>query len=186
MIASLMRASGARDIAATVHEPPHPAADRLERAEAMVFVADKFSWGAALFGPIWLAAQRLWVPLVAYVAGIAVVGWLISALGYNEAAMTGLMLAVNVWLGFEAPELKRLALSAAGWTEAGSVSGRDVAECERRFFDGWFENGNVAVSGSAANTSPTPTLLPPSLSKTVTAAGHALSGLAARLFAGRS
>ena len=35
----------------TVHEPPNPPADRIERADKLVFVKDGFSWMAALFAP---------------------------------------------------------------------------------------------------------------------------------------
>lgn len=185
MIASLIRTSGARDVAVTVHEQPTPPADRLERAEAMVFVSDDFSWGAALLGPIWLALNQLWIALIAYVAGTAVLSWLLSALGYNETATTVLVLAINVWLGFEAPALKRMALARAGWTEAGSVSGRDAGECERRFFDGWFASQNEPPGERERSLSPPPSL-PSSLATTITAARHALSGLAARLLAGKS
>ena len=43
----------------TVHEPPSPPPDRLERAESLVFVKDGFSWTAALFGPVWLLVHQL-------------------------------------------------------------------------------------------------------------------------------
>ena len=56
----------------TIHEQPDPAADRIDRAERLVFVKDGFSWAAALFAPIWLIVHRLWWPLVGYVAISAV------------------------------------------------------------------------------------------------------------------
>ena len=40
----------------TVHEPPNPPADRIDRAESLVFIKDGFSWIAALFAPLWLLA----------------------------------------------------------------------------------------------------------------------------------
>ena len=46
----------------TVHEPPDPPADRIDRAERLAFVRDGFSWSAALFTPVWLLAHRLWWP----------------------------------------------------------------------------------------------------------------------------
>ena len=51
----------------TVHEPPNPPADRIDRAERLVFVKDGFSWLAAVFGPVWLLAHRLWWPFLGYV-----------------------------------------------------------------------------------------------------------------------
>ena len=51
----------------TVHEPPNAPADRVDRAESLLFIKDGFSWGAALFGPLWLLAHRLWWPLIGYI-----------------------------------------------------------------------------------------------------------------------
>ena len=51
----------------TVHEPPNPPADRVDRAEGLVFIKDGFSWFAALFAPLWLLVHRLWWPLLGYV-----------------------------------------------------------------------------------------------------------------------
>ena len=51
----------------TVHEPPDPPADRIDRAEKLVFVKDGFSWAAALFGPLWMIFHRLWWALLGFV-----------------------------------------------------------------------------------------------------------------------
>ena len=51
----------------TIHERPDPAADRVDRAEGLVFIKDGFSWAAALFAPLWLIVHRLWWPLLGYV-----------------------------------------------------------------------------------------------------------------------
>src|SRR5688500_11268203 len=40
----------------TIHEPPDPPADRLDRADSHVFVKEGFTWTAALFTPFWLIA----------------------------------------------------------------------------------------------------------------------------------
>src|SRR2546423_14987770 len=62
----------------TIHERPDPAADRVDRAEGLVFVKDGFAWAAALFAPIWLVAHRLWGPLLGYgvVGGVFQLGQL--------------------------------------------------------------------------------------------------------------
>ena len=51
----------------TIHERPDPPADRVDRAESLVFVKDGFSWVAALFAPLWLLVHRLWWPLLGYI-----------------------------------------------------------------------------------------------------------------------
>ena len=94
----------------TVHEPPNPPADRVDRAESLIFIKDGFSWAAALFAPIWLIAHRLWWPLLGFVV------------------LSG---------GFEADTLRRWALERRGWRMLGTVTGKTAAECERRFFETW-------------------------------------------------
>ena len=144
MIALLLRARDAKHVAVfTIHEPPNPPADRIDRAEAMVFIADGFSWGAAFMAPLWLAAHKLWVALGAYLAVAGALSLGLTAVGINAAWIVVALLALNVWLGFEASEIQRQSLSANGWGDAGSVSGRNQSECERRFFDMWLRNQPV-------------------------------------------
>jgi hypothetical protein len=121
----------------TVHEPPNPPADRIERADKLAFVKDGFSWMAALFAPLWMLVHRLWWALFGYVLALAVLHLLAQLGGLSESS-TGLMtFALNLLVGFEADTLRRWALDRKGWHMLGSVSGRTVDECERRFFDGW-------------------------------------------------
>lgn len=121
----------------TVYEAPSPAADRIDRAEALVFVKDGFSWAAALFTAIWMLVHRLWWALLGYVlllAGLQFAGTLLKV----DQQWIGLAsLGLNILVGFEAESLRRWALERRGWTNVGAVTGKNLAECERRFFDGW-------------------------------------------------
>lgn len=184
MMTLLMRARDANYVAAfTVHEPPNPPADRIDRAEALVFVPDGFSWGAALMGPFWLATQQQWVALAAYVAAAAILCWGLTDLGVSEAAVIVSLLAINIWLGFEAPEIKRATLAAEGWRDAGSVSGRDLGECERRFFDGWLAGEPLIARSGTDGTFAPEFASPPSQ---VAASNRAAQGLLRRLFPART
>jgi hypothetical protein len=121
----------------TVHEPPNPPADRIDRAERLVFIKDGFSWAAAVFGPLWMIAHRLWwgfLGLVLITGGLQLAGRL-SAVDQRWLALA--MFAVNVLVGLEADTLRRWALERRGWRMVGTVSGRNLEECERRFFDAW-------------------------------------------------
>jgi hypothetical protein len=132
----------------TVHEEPNPPADRLDRAENLRFVRDGFSWGALLFGPLWLIAKARWLELVGYiVVTIAILG-LIKAFGGGEHAPALALMALNAILAFEASTLERLSLERAGWQEIGTVTGRDLFECERRFFESWLA-GQPIITPSA-------------------------------------
>ena len=57
--------------------------------------------------------------------------------GLSENTVGLMTFGLNLLIGFEADTLRRWALDRKGWHMLGSVSGRTVDECERRFFDGW-------------------------------------------------
>jgi Protein of unknown function (DUF2628) len=121
----------------TVHEPPAPPADRIDRAEQLVFIKDGFAWMAALFGPLWMLTHRLWWALLGYLLLTGSLQVAQKAVGLDENIGGLVMLAVNLLVGFEADTLRRWALDRRGWHMLGTVSGRNADECERRFFDGW-------------------------------------------------
>jgi Protein of unknown function (DUF2628) len=143
----------------TVHEPPRPPADRIDRAASLVFVKDGFSWQAALFAPLWLLLHRLWWPLLGYViangvfeairwTGLVQPGWVTLAI-----------IALHLLVGFEADTLRRWRFDRGGWRTLGVVSGRNAAECERRFYDEWLPSQPV-IAPTAGASSPRGTGLP--------------------------
>jgi Protein of unknown function (DUF2628) len=138
MIWMLFRARDNLDVDVfTVHEPAQPPLDRIERAASLVFVRDGFSWCAALFSPFWLAVKGQWAALVAYFAvaiGASAVLWYFNVL---ESWFPLLIIGLNIYLGFEASTLERMWLNFRGWKHVGTVAGRNLPECERRFFDTW-------------------------------------------------
>lgn len=138
MLTTITHLTGAeRALAFTVHERPDPARDRLERAEALVFIKDGFSWSAFLLGPLWLAGNGLWLALVGYLALVGAVTAGLDALEVSDTWISLAILAIHVALGYEADTLQRAALARRGWQSIGSVTGRSRSDCERRFFDGW-------------------------------------------------
>lgn len=130
----------------TVHEPPVPAADRIDRAAELVFVKDGFSWGAALFSPIYFLVKGHWLGLAAYTLAATVLFSLVGVFELGEV-WAGLVLpALNIFIGFESPSLERASLHWRGWREIGTVTGRNAHECERRFFEDWLERQPVISS----------------------------------------
>ena len=121
----------------TVHEPPSPAADRVDRAESLVFIKEGFSWGAALFGPLWLLVHRLWWPLLGYVVVYGTIEAVRLARLIDQRWIGLVLFALNLLLAFEGDSLRRWALDRRGWRLLGAANGRNRAECERRFFDAW-------------------------------------------------
>ncbi len=133
----------------SVYEPPNPPADRVERAEQMMFIREGFSWGAALATPFWMAANRMWAALAIYLVALTAIITGLSAAGAGTDWICLAVLALQAVMGFEGAALERMALEYEGWTDAGTVSGRTVLDCERRFFDIWL-SGDQAAKGEAA------------------------------------
>jgi hypothetical protein len=121
----------------TVHEPPNASGDPIDRAARLVFVKDGFHWLAALFPAIWLLVKGLWLALIVFLVAAAVLTWGVEALGASPTLSGFLLLAVQIIFGFEASMIYTVALERRGWRMAGTVTGRDQAECERRFFEAW-------------------------------------------------
>ncbi len=124
----------------TIHEPPKPAADRLDRAERLVFVKDGFSFLAAFFSPIWMVLNGLWLVLFIYFVVQAALILTFDALGTGQAVQAAVALALNLIIGFEADSLKRWTLERRGWQLVGTVTGENRDVCERRFFEAWLPN----------------------------------------------
>jgi len=135
----------------TVHEPPNPPADRVDRAESIVFIKEGFSWMAALFAPIWLIVHRLWWPLLAFVVLIGVVQLVKLVTGLDERWAGLAVLALNLLVGFEADTLRRWTLERRGWRTLGSVSGKTTDECERRFFDTWLPSQPIIAASTQSD-----------------------------------
>jgi hypothetical protein len=121
----------------TIHERPDPAADRVDRAEGLVFVKDGFGWAAALFAPIWLVVHLLWWPLLGYVVVGGALQLVQLTLTFDKRWLGLAVLALHLLIGLEADTLRRWSLERRGWRTLGTVSGKTTAECERRFFDAW-------------------------------------------------
>jgi hypothetical protein len=139
----------------TVHEPPEPPSDRIDRAERLTFVRDGFSWTAAVFAPVWLLAHRLWWALLAYLAVIAGLQVLNSQTRLDPDWLMIAGIALNLLVGFEADTLRRWGLDRRGWQTLGSVTGKNMGECERRFFDEWLVSQPVLAARPRDTASPT-------------------------------
>ena len=138
----------------TIHEQPDPAADRLDRAEALVFVKDGFSWAAALFAPLWLLVHRLWWPLLGYVGIGAAFQFAQLTMTFDKRWLGLAAFALNVLIGFEADTLRRWGLERRGWHTVGTVNGKTTDECERRFFDTWLPSQPILAASGQSRLSP--------------------------------
>jgi hypothetical protein len=128
----------------TVHEPPHPPAGLRDRAERLVFVREGFSWAAALFGPLWMLAHRMWVVLIGFIVLELALEAALAALRASPGWMMTAYMAIQVAVGFEAAGLRRWTLARKGWRMIGSVTGDSALDCERRFIEAWLAEQQAA------------------------------------------
>ncbi|HXA25514.1 MAG TPA: DUF2628 domain-containing protein [Acetobacteraceae bacterium] len=82
----------------------------LRQGAPPVLVREGFSWGALLFGPLWLAAHRAWIPAV-----LTVVASLLIVLLATEGISVVLMSGVTVLLGLSGQDLRRWSLDHRGY-----------------------------------------------------------------------
>ena len=92
----------------------------LRAAAPPVLVREGFSWGALIFGPVWLLAHRAWLPGVLALSGFV----LIAALpGLPDRWLFALVLA---WaLGLWGNDLRRWSLARGGYLLAHVVAAED-------------------------------------------------------------
>ena len=110
----------------TIHLPPPPpppaeagSPPRAAADAAPVLVREGFSWGAFLFGPLWLLAHRLWLATLLWFA--------VAALAVLLAPFGGAVVlpAAQFLLGCHARDLQRRALARRGYAQAHVVVERD-------------------------------------------------------------
>ena len=85
----------------TVHEPPEPPADRVDRADELRFVKDGFSWLTAFVPPLGFALKGLWLALAGYIAAVAVICTALPALGVSSEWVSLVVTALSLYAGFE-------------------------------------------------------------------------------------
>ena len=121
----------------SVHEPPVRGLDPLPDAERFVFVRDGFYFRAFLFAPLWMLWRRMWLVLAGYVILSAVLETALVMVGATPADVVVVALLISLLVGLEASTLRRFTLNRRGWKYVGIVSGDDLEDAERRYFETW-------------------------------------------------
>ena len=134
MIGLLLRRG---DVTCSVHEGPDHVAELEQRADELVFLRDGFSWPVAILPPVALLFRRAWLALLLYLALAVTIVVGLDVIGAGPAAFALALLALGIIFGFESINFERWSLTHSGWNEVGVVTGRDVDECELRFFSTW-------------------------------------------------
>ena len=121
----------------TVHEPPLRATADLPDPERFVFVRDGVYVWAFLLTPLWMLCRGLWVVLLIYaVVAIAIENAMHYA-GFGTGSIILVQLLISLLVAVEAATLRRFSLARRGWKNIGVVSGDDLEDAERRFYDAW-------------------------------------------------
>ena len=94
---------------------------------APVLVREGFSWGALIFGPLWLAAHRAWIAAVLTVAASV----LILALTPDGTTVV-LLAALILLLGLSGHDLHRWSLERRGYLLTQIVAAHDESEALAR------------------------------------------------------
>jgi hypothetical protein len=136
----------------TVHEPPQPPADRIDRAELLAFVKDGFDWGVFIFGPLALFSKGLFLATAAYVAVLVGVVLVLAAINADNAWVSLAIVALNAIAAYEASQFQRRKLDGKGWMTLGAVTGRNRDDCERRFLDSWLPRQPMIRPGRTPET----------------------------------
>lgn len=98
-------------------------------------VREGFSWGALVFGPLWLIWHRLWLALVVWLLAEGVILGLGATLIPNER-WTGLLeLLVALLLGLEGAQIRRAKLARRGYAQVDVVSAPRLEQADRLFFE---------------------------------------------------
>ena len=142
----------------TVHAPMADGAD-LAATDKFTFVRDGFHFWAALFGPLWLLAHRLWLALIGWIIAVIALELVLRRAGAGTTALLFTDLVVALLMGFEAASLKRWTLSRNRWRQLDVVVADDEESAERRFFDRWAmkQHGIVNDQQSVDRGAPPPT-----------------------------
>jgi Protein of unknown function (DUF2628) len=99
----------------------------VRQGTAPVLVREGFSWGALLFGPLWLAVHRAWIPAV--LTAVATVLILFLA---TDALSALLLTALVLSLGLSGQDLRRWSLDHRGYLLAQVVAARSEVDALER------------------------------------------------------
>jgi hypothetical protein len=123
-------------------------------------VRDSFSWWAFLLTPFWMLRHRMWLILIGYVVLSGAIEFALLRFGASRPAVVIVGLLISLLVGLEASTLRRLTLRRRGWRNVGLISGKDLEDAERRFFDAWLNGAPSRTSASNATAASRPTIPP--------------------------
>jgi hypothetical protein len=116
---------------------PADGARTQESAERVVFLRERFSIYAFMFGPLWLLRHRLWLGFLAWLVLFIAVTAAGNFFGFGPYAAIAAWYVPAFIFGLEGVNLRARKLARKGFREAGVVIAEDLETAERRYFETW-------------------------------------------------
>jgi hypothetical protein len=118
-----------------VLEPPERHRSASEHADRFIFLRERFSLGAFLFGPLWMIRHRLWIVLIIYLVVVGFIEYGLQVVGISWPVLAFIFGLIQLLIGVEATTLQHWTRLRHGWRDCGVVIADDLDMAERRFFD---------------------------------------------------
>jgi len=118
-----------------VSEPPENHLRASEHADRIIFLRERFSLGAFLFGPLWMIWKRQWIVLIIYLVVVGFIEYGLQVVGMGWLVLAFVFGLIQLLIGLEATTLLRWTRVRHGWRDCGVVIADDLEMAERRFFE---------------------------------------------------
>ena len=118
-----------------VSEPPENHLRASEHADRIIFLRERFSLGAFLFGPLWMIWKRQWIVLIIYLVVVGFIEYGLQVVGMGWLVLAFVFGLIQLLIGLEATTLLRWTRVRHGWRDCGVVIADDLETAERRFFE---------------------------------------------------
>ena len=103
--------------------------------ETAEFVAEGFNFWAFVFGAMWALYQRLWIlGFILICLNVALAG-MAKHYGFSPASIYVLQMGIQIMVGFQANDSRRIALARKGYIVADMVAAHTLLHAEQRFYD---------------------------------------------------
>jgi hypothetical protein len=97
---------------------------------APILVREGFSWGALIFGPLWLAAHRAWIA-----AALSLAAFILIVFLATDGIAAALLTTLVVLLGLSGHDLRRWSLDLRGYLLAQVLVASNELEALERLLE---------------------------------------------------
>lgn len=122
----------------TVHrrETVSPPGGAVARGDDPVLVKEGFAWFAALFGPFWALAHRMWSWALVTTLIAAAFATLVQRVPMVPGVQAAIAAGLFALIGAHANDARRRSLAARGYRQVALVSARDFDGALLRYLEG--------------------------------------------------